>query len=64
MEYEDDFESVFKRALARQKLREMGWDFNIYAFENLASHEMSVQEYNYHVNKNKRKEEEEKKRGI
>ena len=63
MEFDDDFESVFKRALAREKLREMGWDFYMrYDFSQLAAHEMSVQEYDYHVKKNKLIEE--KKHGI
>ncbi len=63
MESDDDFETVFKRALAREKLREMGWDLFVrYDFSKLASHEMSVQEYEYHVNQIKIKEE--KERGI
>ena len=59
----DDFETVFKRALAREKLREMGWDLFVrYDFSQLAAHEMSVQEYEYHCEQNKLKEERE--RGI
>ena len=63
MESDDDFETVFKRALAREKLREMGWDLFVrYDFSKLASHEMSVQEYEYHCKQIKLKEERE--RGI
>ena len=63
MESDDDFETVFKRALAREKLIEMCWDLFVrYEFSKLASHEMSVQEYEFHVNQMKIKEE--KERGI
>ena len=55
----DDFETAFKRALARERVRDL---FVRYDFSQLAAHEMSVETYEYHVNQNKLKEE--KERGI
>lgn len=58
MESEEDFERVFKRRLALEQLKEMSWyGFTGYDLSKLSAHEMSIETYNYHVNKNKAKQE-------
>jgi hypothetical protein len=59
LEFKDDFETAFKRALARERVKDL---FVRYDLSKLADHEMSVETYEYHVNQNKLKAE--KERGI